>query len=312
MADDLGANGAPNGVADNGEGTRSPTSSRLIIAVSVFFFGIALIIVPSILASLNETLLLGASQFLFWLGFICCALGATAVLTYLIRIEAQGELQIPLISATLPIKVRGSIVVFLLFCGVGAPLAAYTDLDDGASIVSEYHKLTNKLSTMTSTHEQKVSDLSENITNLTEETDMLGSILSSRHLSDMEFFALTVLCDDNDYNQLTKWHTRGRDYTGKLSPTGDYDTRSNPLPVSTQERTYWDSHSNSLSVSVKFRHTGEFVGKIRIINSAALESACDEVVNDSLSSFRGTVETKEGAEDAEGSDIDRAKSKSNL
>ena len=114
------------------------------------------------------------------------------------------------------------------------------------------------------------------------------------------------------YNQLTKWHTRGRDYTGKLSPTGDYDTRSNPLPVSTQERTYWDSHSNSLSVFVKFRHTGEFVGKIRIINSAALESACDKVVNDSLSSFRGTVETKEGAEDAEGSDIDRAKSKSNL
>ena len=255
-------------------------SSRLIIAFFIFCFGILLGVLPAALAEIGIKQIGSASQFLFWMAFLCCIIGAAVAVSHLIKIEAVGEVTVPLFGRNLPLEIQGATFILIIFLLGAGSIVFGTKLHKQY----DYYEIYERQKSNFASERSKLKHAEETV-------KILQNILTGKHVQKLHLLKLAVACGGSEQESLTTWNMLIKE--NKKLVLKSFDTNQTPLPVGLKQRIYQIPNTNSLQITVNFDENGAISGRITIRDAAQLRQICGsllEKLNSAWRSFGGDDE----------------------
>ncbi len=257
-------------------------SSRLLIALAIFCFGVVLGILPVILVSLGLEAVQAAGQLLFWLAVMCCIIGASVAISHLIKIEAVGELTLPMFGERWPLEIQGALIVLVLFMVAGGAVVFGTKLHLRFDHHSKYISLQGEHKELN----DELDDVKAERDQLAKDKQALTNILTGPNVQNVHLLELAVSCGKGSFRRITTWNAK--------TPDGpkDYNAVEVPLPVNLTRQDFELVGSNkrleAIMVTLAVKENGVILSEISLDEQTELKEICARFLRD-LQEERGPI-----------------------
>jgi len=216
-----------------------------------------------------------AGQLLFWLAVMCCIMGASVAISHLIKIEAVGELTLPIFGERWPLEIQGALVVLVLFMVAGGAVVFGTKLhlrfdhhNDYVVLQRDHDALKEELDTVEAERDQ-----------LAQDKQALTNILTGPNVQNVHLLELAISCGRGSYKRMTTWSTKTSDGTDK-----EYNAVEVPLPVNFTRQDFElagsSEHSETVMVTLAVKENGVILSEISLDEQTGLKEICARFLRD--------------------------------